>query len=68
MKRQRDVVTTDKQERERAVGQLGFQQGWGSRPAVLAVPPVATVNAQKQKLCRENIHGKVITQQSQKKT
>ena len=68
VKRQRDVVTKRNQERERerAGRKIRFQQSWGSHPVVLPVPPNGHTDAQKQKLHRKNIHGKVITQQSKK--
>lgn len=65
VKRQRDVVTKTCR-KVRSVQQIEFPQKWGSLPAVLPVPPNGHSDAQKQKLCRKNIHVKVITQQSTK--
>lgn len=57
-RRYRDV----KSQRESTVWQIMFQQSWGSHPALLPVCPNSHSDAQKQKLHRKNIHGKVITQ------
>lgn len=43
-----------------------FQQSWGSHPVELPVPPNGHSDAEKQKLLRKNIHGRVITQLSKK--
>lgn len=66
LRRQRDVTKRKKVEKEQC-DRFGFTRAWGP---ILQFTSTAAPNshsdAQKQKLYRKNIHGKVITQQSTK--